>query len=67
MVDDDEKGLGAPPRRPVAHEIGQVLDTLSVSEISERIEMLKIEIVRLEDARRMKQDSQAAAAALFKF
>ncbi len=67
MVDDDEKGAGAPSKRSLTHEIGQVLDTLSVFEISERIELLKSEIVRLEEARRAKQASQAAATALFKF
>jgi uncharacterized small protein (DUF1192 family) len=67
MVEDDEKGLGAPPKRPMTHEIGQVLDTLSVAELDERIDMLKSEIIRLEETKRFKQDSQAAAAALFKF
>ncbi len=67
MIEDDERGLGAPPKRPPAHEIGQPLDTLSVAELDERILLLKSEIARLEENRRFKQDSQAAAAALFKF
>jgi uncharacterized small protein (DUF1192 family) len=67
MVEDDEKAFGAPPKRPMTHEIGQALDTLSVAELDERIEMLKSEIIRLEETRSFKQASQAAAAALFKF
>lgn len=66
MIEDDEKIFGAPPRRPMTHEIGQVLDTLSVAELDERILLLKSEITRLEETKRFKQDSQAAAAALFK-
>jgi uncharacterized small protein (DUF1192 family) len=67
MVEDDENGIGAPPKRTTAHEIGQPLDRLSVAELDERILLLKAEITRLEENRRFKQDSQTAAAALFKF
>ncbi len=66
MIEDDEKTFGAPLKRPMAHEIGQVLDTLSVAELDERILLLRSEIARLEETKRFKQDSQAAAAALFK-
>jgi uncharacterized small protein (DUF1192 family) len=66
MIEDDEKTFGAPPKRPMTHEIGQLLDTLSVAELDERILLLRAEITRLEETKRFKQDSQAAAAALFK-
>jgi uncharacterized small protein (DUF1192 family) len=66
MMEDDEKGGGSLSKRSVSHEIGQMLDSLSVAEIGERIDLLNAEIVRLEQARRLKQDAQAAAAAFFK-
>jgi uncharacterized small protein (DUF1192 family) len=75
MMEDDEKGGGDLSKRSVSHEIGQMLDSLSVAEIGEslsvaeigeRIDLLNAEIVRLEQARRLKQDAQAAAAAFFK-
>lgn len=62
---DDAESAGRP--RTTAHQIGQDLSTLSVSDLDERIESLRREIVRLEEERRRKQDSQAAARAAFKF
>lgn len=63
MKDDDENQ----PRRPRAPlEIGQPLDLLSVAKISERIETLRAEIVRLEAARAAKMDAGAAAEAFFR-
>ena len=47
---DDEAGFGAKPKPPVAHEIGQSLDTLSAPELSERIALLRAEIDQLEKA-----------------
>ena len=54
------------PRKKVGHEIGQVLDELSVSEIDARIAVLRGEIDRLETAKRQKQSSLDAAGAFFK-
>jgi len=65
MTEEDERG-SALPRLPVTHVIGQSLDSLSASEIGERILLLNMEIARLEQARRSKQEAQAAAAAFFK-
>jgi uncharacterized small protein (DUF1192 family) len=56
----------APRPLPAAHIIGQVLDELSVAELSERIAMLRAEIERLERARQAKEASRASAAAFFK-
>ncbi|MCB1542948.1 MAG: DUF1192 domain-containing protein [Methylobacteriaceae bacterium] len=64
MAADDE--IFAAPKKKPEHEIGQPLDTLSVGELSERIELLKAEIERLEAAKSAKAASAAAAAAFFK-
>jgi uncharacterized small protein (DUF1192 family) len=66
MIEDDENRAGLTAKQWIGHEIGQPLDSLSVAEIGERIELLKAEITRLEEARHLKQDAQAAAAAFFK-
>ena len=64
-ADDDPFGL-APVKKKPAHEIGQLLDTLSVGELGERIELLKEEIARLASARDAKAASKMAADAFFK-
>jgi uncharacterized small protein (DUF1192 family) len=61
MMDDD-----APPKKTLAHEIGQDLALLSVEELRERIGLLRDEIVRLETAMAQKQASLASAASFFK-
>jgi uncharacterized small protein (DUF1192 family) len=53
------------PRRKVAHEIGQDLSQLSVTEIDARIAVLRQETERLEAMRASKQASRAAADAVF--
>jgi uncharacterized small protein (DUF1192 family) len=54
------------PRRIVRHDIGQDLSTLSIDELSERIELLNAEIARLETARGAKSSSRKAADSFFK-
>ena len=67
MARDDDDPFGAPrPKKVTTHEVGQVLDTLSVDELDERIALLKAEIGRLEAARAAKQASKLAADAVFK-
>nr|NKR04598.1 DUF1192 domain-containing protein [Escherichia coli] len=61
MRDDDDR-----PRKAVSHEIGQPLDTLSLSDLDERIAVLRAEIARIEAARAAKQAAQGAADAFFK-
>lgn len=61
MIDDD-----APPKKKLIHEIGQDLALLSVGELGERVELLKQEIVRLEEAKARKQASLSAADQFFK-
>ncbi len=65
-MDADDEIFGARPQKTPTHVIGQNLDDLSVHQIDERIELLKAEIERLEEARRAKEASRGAAAAFFK-
>ncbi len=64
MAMEDE--IFAAPKKKLEHEIGQPLDSLSVGELEERIELLRGEIARLESAKAGKAASAAAAAAFFK-
>ncbi len=65
---DEESPFGALPRKPPSqHEIGQPVDLLSIDELDERIEVLRAEIARLEQARTGKQATKQAAEAFFKF
>lgn len=59
-IDDDR-----PIKKPV-HEIGMVLDTLSVDELEERISLLMDEIERLKAAITRKKASRNAADSVFK-
>ncbi|MGH1590965.1 DUF1192 domain-containing protein [Methylobacterium phyllosphaerae] len=61
MRDDDDR-----PRKAVAHELGQPLDTLSLADLDARVALLRAEITRLEAARAAKQTAQGAADAFFK-
>ncbi|MDP2620828.1 MAG: DUF1192 domain-containing protein [Hyphomicrobiales bacterium] len=54
------------PRPKPVHEIGENLSMLSVEELQARIELLKLEIARLETDMAAKQSSRAAADAVFK-
>ena len=61
LIDDDDK-----PKKKVAHEIGQDLTLLSVSELEARIALMKEEIARLEADIAKKQSTRAAADQFFK-
>jgi uncharacterized small protein (DUF1192 family) len=61
MFDDDQV------KRPKGHEIGMPIETMSVEELNERIDMLKAEIARLEQAIGAKQKTRSEADSLFKF
>lgn len=58
---DDE-----PKKKPLPHEIGQDLSLLSVGELTERIAILRNEIVRLEAELKAKSSTKSAAEALFR-
>jgi uncharacterized small protein (DUF1192 family) len=60
-IDDDDR-----PMKKVVHEIGQDLTLLSVSELTERIALLKEEIARLEANIASKRASKSAADLFFK-
>lgn len=60
MFDDDEV------KKPKGHEIGMVLDAMSVEELTDRIAMLEDEIGRLRTAIESKRKSKSAADAFFK-
>ncbi|MEH3146727.1 MAG: DUF1192 domain-containing protein [Methylobacterium frigidaeris] len=62
MFDESDR----PPPRRVGHEIGGDLAALSVADLDERLALLRSEIARLEEARRLKLASQEAAQAFFK-
>ncbi|MEO6015575.1 MAG: DUF1192 domain-containing protein [Devosia sp.] len=59
MFDDEVK-------KPKGHEIGMLLDSMSVEELGDRIVMLEGEIARLRGAIASKQKSKSAADAFFK-
>jgi len=60
MFDDES------PKKPKVHEIGMVLDALSVEELTDRIALLEVEIARLRAAIDSKRQSKSAADAFFK-
>jgi uncharacterized small protein (DUF1192 family) len=60
-IDPDEL-----PKKKITHEMGQDLSLLSVSELAERIGLLKDEITRLDAEMARKHASQTAANAFFK-
>jgi len=61
MFDDDL------PKKPKGHDIGMLLDAMSVEELTDRIGLLEAEIARLKLAIEAKKKSRDAAASVFKF
>lgn len=53
-------------KKPAAHEVGMLLDALSVSELEARISLLEAEIARLRAAIAARGATRAAAEAAFK-
>ncbi|MCF6303238.1 MAG: DUF1192 domain-containing protein [Devosiaceae bacterium] len=60
-MDADEPIMG---KRP--HELGMVLDAMSVDELLQRVEALRGEIERLEAEIKHKSASRSAAESIFK-
>lgn len=60
-IDEDDR-----PRKKITHEIGQDLTLLSVVELTERINLMREEIARLEADIARKQATRSAADAFFK-
>ena len=65
MAITDDEVFGAPPKKKTLHEIGQPLDTLSVGELTERVEFLQAEITRIKAMRASTEASKKAADAIF--
>jgi uncharacterized small protein (DUF1192 family) len=61
LFSDDDK-----PRKILVHEIGQDISALSVAELEARLQVLKDEMMRLEEMRTRKTASRAAAESFFK-
>ena len=61
MIEED-----LPPKKKTSHEIGQDLSLLSLSELADRIDLLKEEIARLEAAKASKSATRSAADLFFK-
>jgi uncharacterized small protein (DUF1192 family) len=60
-IDDEDR-----PKKKIVHDIGQDLALLSVSELNDRIDLLRAEIARLEAAISSKQASRDVASQFFK-
>ena len=60
MFDDDEV------KKPKGHEVGMILDAMSVEELTDRIALLEGEIARIKGAIESKRKSKSAADAFFK-
>jgi uncharacterized small protein (DUF1192 family) len=56
-----------PRKAPTAHEVGMVLDGLSVEELEERIGLLETEIARLREAIGQRRSTRSAADDIFRF
>jgi uncharacterized small protein (DUF1192 family) len=54
------------PKKKILHEMGQDLSLLSVGELTERVELLKEEIARLEAEMSRKRATLSAADMFFK-
>ncbi|MEO5807624.1 DUF1192 domain-containing protein [Devosia sp.] len=54
-------------RKPKAHELGMLLDAMSVEELEARISLLQGEIGRLNEAIAARRKTRSAAESLFKF
>ncbi|MEO7221799.1 MAG: DUF1192 domain-containing protein [Devosia sp.] len=60
MFEDEEV------KKPKGHQVGMLLDAMSVEELGDRIAMLEGEIARLKAAIVSKQKSKSAADSFFK-
>lgn len=54
-------------RKPKGHEVGMMLDAMSVEELQDRIALLEGEIARLQAAIAARNKTRTDADALFKF
>jgi uncharacterized small protein (DUF1192 family) len=66
MARDEDEFFAPKKPAPSQHNVGEPLDVLSVDELTERIDLLRAEIARLEAARERKAASRTAADSFFK-
>ncbi len=59
-MEEEQRSAGTPP-----HEVGMVLDALSVDELKERIEILTLEIERLKNETQKKDATRSTAENAF--
>ena len=59
-MDEDER------KAPKTHEVGMVIDTMSVEELTQRIGLLEAEIARLRAAIVARNATRQAAESIFK-
>ena len=64
MVRENDDEQRSPPKPK--HVVGDPLDALSIDELRLRVDMLRVEITRLEGEIATKQASRSAADAFFK-
>ena len=60
-MDDDEVR-----KKPSTHEVGMLLDAMSIEELRQRIALLEGEIGRLKEAIAAREKTRSAAESLFK-
>ena len=60
-IDEDDR-----PKKKITHELGQDLSLLSVEELASRVNLLQLEIPRLEADIAQKRSKRAAADQFFK-
>jgi uncharacterized small protein (DUF1192 family) len=61
IFDDEES-----PKKRTVHQVGEDLSKLSIQELGERVEILRAEIARIEQAAAAKRASADAAETFFK-
>jgi uncharacterized small protein (DUF1192 family) len=55
------------PRKKKTHEVGMPIDTMSVEELEERVDLLEAEIARLRQAIAARRKTRDEANSVFKF
>ena len=53
-------------KKPLTHEVGMPIDTMSADELGQRIALLRAEIARLEQGIAARQQSRSQAESLFR-
>ena len=60
-MNDDESS----PRKALLHQVGEALDSFSADELDARMELLRAELLRLEQAKAHREKARTAAASIF--